>query len=93
MGTGGCRLRPRLICAPWSTFEFFPGRPSTVLFVQTGSCKILAAELPLQGPPAADVHLFGQHKGVLMCNCKCCLQSKVIGLHASFGERMTHASS
>ena len=60
---GGYHERPRLLNTPWSLFEFFPGHPSILLFVQKGSRKILAAQLPLHGPPAATVHQFGEHQG------------------------------
>ena len=61
---GGYIQRPRLLCTPWSHFEFFPGHSSILLFAQKGSRKILAAQLPLHGPPAAAVHQFGELRGL-----------------------------
>lgn len=67
MRGGGCKELPRLLCTPWAQFDFFPGHPSTVMLVQKGSCRILAAEMPLSGPPAAAVYLVGEHRGLLTC--------------------------
>ena len=61
--SSGARARSRLLQRPWSYFQFFTGRPGMVLFSQAGSHNILCAELPLQGLPAKDVFIFGQHSG------------------------------
>lgn len=56
---------PCMIDRPWTSFEFLPHRPRSILFHQLGSNKLLYTTLPDATESSSPVLLFGSHTGQL----------------------------